>query len=78
MWWLVSFFHTIKSSGSLQLFAMKYVSCLCYVCDGRGQETVGKLKNLNKDFFSSAGVSPYILLKIKKRHYEHHMIETHR
>ena len=27
---------------------------------------------------SSAGVSPYISLKIKKRHYEHHMIETHR
>ncbi len=29
-------------------------------------------------FPSSAGMSPYISLKIKKRHYEHHMIETHR
>jgi hypothetical protein len=29
-------------------------------------------------FSSSAGVSPCISLKIKKRHYEHHMIETHR
>jgi len=27
---------------------------------------------------SSAGMSPCISLKIKKRHYEHHMIETHR
>jgi hypothetical protein len=25
-----------------------------------------------------AGMSPYISLKIKKRHYEHHMIETHK
>ncbi len=25
-----------------------------------------------------AGMSPYISLKIKKRHYEHHMIEAHR
>jgi hypothetical protein len=25
-----------------------------------------------------AGMSPYISLKIKKRHYEHHMTETHR
>ncbi len=24
-----------------------------------------------------AGMSPYISLKIKKRHYEYHMIETH-
>jgi len=25
-----------------------------------------------------AGMSPYISLKIKKRHYEHHMIEAHK
>ncbi len=29
-------------------------------------------------FSSSAGVSPCISLKIKKRHYEHYIIETHR
>jgi len=30
-------------------------------------------------FFSNlAGMSPYISLKIKKRHYEHHMIEAHK
>jgi hypothetical protein len=30
-------------------------------------------------FFSYlAGMSPYISLKIKKRHYEHHMIEAHK
>ncbi len=25
-----------------------------------------------------AGMSPYISLKIKKRHYEHHIIEAHK
>ncbi len=25
-----------------------------------------------------AGMSPYISLKIKKRHYEHHVIEAHK
>ncbi len=32
---------------------------------------------LNINFPSSAGVSPCISLKIKKRHNEHRMIETH-
>ena len=45
------------------------------------------LKNLEKfdyRFFRKqklsylAGMSPYISLKIKKRHYEHHMIEAHK
>jgi hypothetical protein len=29
------------------------------------------------EFSYLAGMSPYISLKIKKRHYEYHMIETH-
>ncbi len=33
---------------------------------------------LKKDFSYLAGLSPYISLKIKKRHYEHHMIEAHK
>ncbi len=36
-------------------------------------------KNLQSEKFSYlAGMSPYISLKIKKRHYEHHMIEAHK
>ncbi len=37
-------------------------------------------EGLNKNEESSylAGMSPYISLKIKKRHYEHHMIEAHK
>ncbi len=35
--------------------------------------------NMEDSFFSSSvGMSPCISLKIKNRHYEHHMIETHR
>ncbi len=30
------------------------------------------------DSSNLAGMSPYISLKIKKRHYEHHMIEAHK
>ncbi len=30
------------------------------------------------NFSHLAGMSPYISLKIKKRHYEHHMIEAHK
>jgi hypothetical protein len=30
------------------------------------------------NFSYLAGMSPYISLKIKKRHYEHHMIEAHK
>jgi hypothetical protein len=33
---------------------------------------------LGIDFSYLAGMSPYISLKIKKRHYEHHMIEAHK
>ena len=33
------------------------------------------LKSTNVSYL--AGMSPYISLKIKKRHYEYHMIETH-
>ncbi len=36
------------------------------------------LRWTTKVFPSSAGVSPCISLKIKKRHNKHHMIETHR
>ena len=35
-------------------------------------------KGLNKIISYLAGMSPYISLKIKKRHYEHHMIEAHK
>jgi hypothetical protein len=31
-----------------------------------------------KSFSYLEGMSPYISLKIKKRHYEHHMIEAHK
>ncbi len=34
------------------------------------------LPDVNISFL--AGMSPYISLKIKKRHYEHHMIEAHK
>ncbi len=35
--------------------------------------------HVDKVIFSYlAGMSPYISLKIKKRHYEHHMIEAHK
>jgi hypothetical protein len=34
--------------------------------------------NASKSFSYLAGMSPYISLKIKKRHYEHHMIEAHK
>jgi len=38
-----------------------------------------KQKTRRKEKFSYlAGMSPYISLKIKKRHYEHHMIEAHK
>ncbi len=39
--------------------------------DGEYQETCNSFSYL-------AGMSPYISLKIKKRHYEHHMIEAHK
>ncbi len=35
-------------------------------------------KTFVKTFSYLAGMSPYISLKIKKRHYEHHMIEAHK
>jgi hypothetical protein len=36
-------------------------------------------EELQLEFFSYlAGMSPYISLKIKKRRYEHHMIEAHK
>ena len=34
--------------------------------------------SINPKFSYLAGMSPYISLKIKKRHYEHHMIEAHK
>jgi hypothetical protein len=34
-------------------------------------------QNSNKSSYLE-GMSPYISLKIKKRHYEHHMIEAHK
>jgi len=38
-----------------------------------------KQKTRRKEKFSYlAGISPYISLKIKKSHYEHHMIEAHK
>ncbi len=35
-------------------------------------------RNRTSLFFYLAGMSPYISLKIKKRHYEHHIIEAHK
>ncbi len=37
-----------------------------------------ELKKPAKILSYLAGMSPYISLKIKKRHYEHHMIEAHK
>jgi hypothetical protein len=49
---------------------------------GQIKGLVGQVRGfawLSQRFFSSsAGVSLCISLKIKKRHYEHHMTETHR
>ena len=40
---------------------------------------VGKRESgTNLQFSYLAGMSPYISLKIKKRHYKHHMIEAHK
>jgi hypothetical protein len=36
------------------------------------------IPGLLERFSYLAGMSPYISLKIKKRHYEHHMIEAHK
>ncbi len=33
---------------------------------------------IEEAFSYLAGMSPYISLKIKERHYEHHMIEAHK
>ncbi len=36
------------------------------------------ISHVVQKFSYLAGMSPYISLKIKKRHYEHHMIEAHK
>jgi hypothetical protein len=38
----------------------------------------GPSGSTRQKFSYLAGMSPYISLKIKKRHYEHHMIEAHK
>ncbi len=44
---------------------------------GHYQTHTGRRRSRNNISYL-AGMSPYISLKIKKRHYEHHMIEAHK
>jgi hypothetical protein len=48
------------------------------VKEERAKQCLGKVYAGRPDFSYLAGMSPYISLKIKKRHYEHHMIEAHK
>ncbi len=52
------------------LYRLSVVDCLCRL------SVVDCLCRLSVSYL--AGMSPYISLKIKKRHYEHHMIEAHK
>jgi hypothetical protein len=46
--------------------------------EGHGHHSLPPAPSEEQEIFSHlAGMSPYISLKIKKRHYEYHMIETH-
>ncbi len=46
---------------------------------GRHKQRISQHTVARQKIFSYlAGMSPYISLKIKKRHYEHHMIEAHK
>jgi hypothetical protein len=60
------------------LLYQEYVLLYLSTCDFMGHLNVFILGPTTKGFSYLAGMSPYISLKIKKRHYEHHMIEAHK
>ncbi len=81
-WFLVK--RSCTASAKTTIFCTEFAPSFIFVPQNTLWVESTKLTTNAKDrmvpiLWSSylAGMSPYISLKIKKRHYEHHMIEAH-